>query len=151
MEKNQIREFLRQYPESQQEPSDWGQIEILLDAFPQLSISSQENNVAMLQGSAQMVNINRIVALWLYDLEQELKLRPKSQLLIELEKECVAVQLRVELSHTFGIKQAAAFIKRHSAVWKKNASFLKAIFSYKLEQKLSLNKTHFFFNVRLGK
>lgn len=134
MQQQPIREYLKRHSRSTPPSFDWGEIDLIPQLFKGIRLEIHHDEHDDLKHDPVVVNLNRILALWLSDLSSSQQSRPLGHVQIEVQDHQLHCELCVSLPLSFGISQAQKFLQDYGPSWKKNAQSCAAIFHYKLNQ-----------------
>lgn len=143
MQQLPIRDYLNRHSRSPAPHFDWGEWDLIPRLFKGVKLEIDHEDFDVLKEDPVVVNVNRVLALWLSDLSTAQQSRLYGHVFIEVQDHEIHCELCVSLPLSFGISRAHSFLKQHSLSWKKNAQSCGAIFKYKLYQNCEERSSNF--------
>lgn len=136
MEKEFLKDFLKQTP-SNKTIVDWDDIGLIANFFPDMTIEYSLADKPAIEEGFNIVNSNKILASWLFDLKSFYPALTTGRILFNDNNQFIEIELTVELPFSFGLEKTQEFLQKNHQKWKKNLEHLSQKQSYRVSQKLS--------------
>lgn len=145
MEQELLKDLLKQAP-SNKTVVNWDSLGLMGQFFPNIMIEYALADKASLEEGCNAVNVNQILANWLFDLKSFYPSLSTGRVFLSIDHELINIELTVELPFSFGLENAQDFLQKNQMRWKRNFQHLSQKQKYRLSQKLSERVTSFQMN-----